>query len=673
MPASEPNKALEMIRGGSLEPLLFVVERGGRVLNVSESVVRIAPNSEDDVVGSHLREFLIGLKPDWKDLLPLSVFGFLSQEVFLPWNIDESKGLGWNVHGITMGSGKEITLSLSFVPCLASERPGVIPEDGFSQDVGQTMHKLFLRAQQSDLRFRRFLKLLPGISIIQNADLNFDWRGSELRMLFGNDAYEQLKFVSWTDWIHVSDRTDFFNGVMRCKKSHFPVSSKLRLSLPNKKTIYLLDIRFPIIGLDGKVSSYEVLWIDLSRQRTAERRLHESAWKESLSEISGSMTHDFNNLMTGITNLSAILCRDSDEERIEVDRSNINLIWESAKQAQTLLQQVVSLNQKKPGKVELFNLNSFVESQYDLIRIVLPQRLRFEIKTLDEELPVRLDQVALSRTILNFATNARDAIEGKGSVELSLKIVDLADYPRTHIFSGLCPRYGRAVELRFSDTGCGISPHHINQIFCAYFSTKSEKKGSGLGLSSLYRYAEENGFDFGVRSKLGHGSEMLLLLPLDEIRPDTCKLPLPEKQRAFLPGRNDKLSVTLFDRDSKYAGFMEANFAEDYGVYARVMTELQDVIAWLDSEHSRHSVFIARFELFDDIPGQLLERLDSSFSRTNRILILSKEDPTDLLHDPSKQIYFDDLLQSTQEPSSDCQSVLRSLGHKSLFARQEFY
>lgn len=652
---------------------MFVVDRSGTVVSMSLSVVRLCRYKEEEIRGSAFRSFLLDLNPSWDDLLPGAVSDYVSQGVFLPWKKERSRGLGWNVNAIPVGPGKSDPISLSFVPGLAPEMMSRVTEEGISRDVVGTLHSLHSRAQQSETRFRRFLKLLPGISLIQSYDLDFNWRGSELRMLLGDEAFGELETVSWTKWIHPGDRNDFLNTVERCRVAHHPVSSKLRLCLPNDRTVYLLDIRYPVIGMNGEVTGYEVLWMDLSRQRIAEKRLHESAWKESLSEISGSLTHDFNNLMGGIINLSSLLRGPDGQEIVSVDRSNIDLIWRSARQAQNLLQQVVSLNKTKVGKIELFDLKSFVEEQYDLIRIVLPQRIRLETELGDEELPVRLDKVALARAILNFATNARDAIKGKGWAKLSLKVVDLATYPREDIFSALSPQRGRGVELSFKDDGCGISEQHINQIFCPYFSTKREKTGLGLGLSSLYRYAEENGFDFGVRSKLGEGSEMLLLLPLDELISDAEYPVEVDVPKPSIPSYDEDLSICIYGADSKYMGFMESKFVQDYGAQVRMKSSLREVVDWFGREKDGSGyVFVGVFDGFDEIPERVREALSASFGEVYRIIILRDENPDPIRSDAEKTAFFDDIFRSKETPSSDCQRVLRSFGHKSLFTLQDF-
>ena len=175
-----------------------------------------------------------------------------------------------------------------------------------------------------------------------------------------------------------------------------------------------------------------------------------------------------------------------------------------------------------------------LQHEYELIRIVLPRDIQLSIELPEAALLVRIDKVVLCRILLNFATNARDAIAHKGKVVVSLKQVNLASYNRDDLFSSICPVVGAGVELLFSDSGHGIEAQNLDRIFCPYFSTKvgDAKSGSGLGLSSISRYAKENGFDFGVRSVVGKGTQMILLMPVDQqasksVRMEASKLQNP--------------------------------------------------------------------------------------------------------------------------------------------------
>ena len=651
---------------------MFVIERAGSIVNVSESVLRIASMGQDSIHGKHFREFLLELNPEWSQILPGAVIGFLDSRIFLPWHDLNASGMGWMVHALRVGEDRGAFITISCIPGLAPEMSSRVSEGALSESVVETLHNMFMHAQQSEIRFRKFLKVLPGISFLQQSDLSFSRVNTELKFLLGEAAFNQLEHQSWTDWIHPESLQLFYDAISQCQTIRHPVSSKLRLVLPDQKTLYLMDIRYPVVGLSGRISSYEVLWIDLTRQRTAEKRLHEAAWKDSLAEVSASLTHDFNNLIGGIVNLSRMV----QESLVSCPMqalSDIKLITDGATKAQHLVQQVVSLNKNKTGCIELFDIRSFLEHEYDILRIVLPQRIRFDLALPDESMLVRMDKVALSRTIVNFATNARDAIGKKGKVTLQLNLVSLKDYPRDHIFTSMTSCEGRAAEIVFSDDGSGISEADINQIFSPYFTTKGDQKGTGMGLASLYRYAEDNCFDFGVRSTLGKGAQMYLLLPLDDGEAPAKNVERPKhSHEPYRPDPNEELNVAIYAHDMKYARFMESNLEQDFEIRSHVLEKQREAVEWFRSGRLKQSVFIAIFEDFEAVPPLLLEELKLSFGLTCRIFISSLfQNGAGPVSENTKQ-YFDVVLRSTQHPFTDNQLVLRALGHSSLFTQRNF-
>jgi signal transduction histidine kinase len=70
---------------------------------------------------------------------------------------------------------------------------------------------------------------------------------------------------------------------------------------------------------------------------------------------------------------------------------------------------------------------------------------------------------------------------------------------------------GRRVEVRVEDTGIGISPEHLERIFDLYFTTKA--RGSGIGLSMVYRTVQLHDGDIEVQSTPGVGTTFRMLLP----------------------------------------------------------------------------------------------------------------------------------------------------------------
>lgn len=499
-------------RSYTLQTLQWVVGPGWQVVSANRAAAQWM-DPQAAVAGQCLRRLLLAIEPRWAGLLPEAAADLAAQGVFLPWSSESQPGLGWQVEALG-GAGAE-RVFLSFVPGLAPELSAAATEDGLSGAVGPALHNLFFRTQQVEARFRQFMRLLPGVPFTQDAQRKFSFLSEPLKLLVGEGNFVRLAGgEDWQNWIHAEDVAQYRRNLETAERTHAPVSTRFRLQVPEgEHVLYLLELRIPVRSIRGELTGYEGLWLDLTRQTVAEKRLQQAAWKESLAEISGSLSHDFNNILTGIVNLADLMS--SGDPHAEGRAEDLAIIRDSARQAQELIQRIVSLNREKSGEIQLHNLVEIVQKQRELIRIILPRNVQFEMYLPQGELPVQIDAVAVRRVLLNFATNARDALGYRGRVEVTLREVDLADYPREHLLSHRCAVSGQAAELIFKDNGSGIDPKIIHRIFGAYFSTKQTARGSGLGLYSITQFAQENGFDFGVRSKLNEGTEMILLIPLD--------------------------------------------------------------------------------------------------------------------------------------------------------------
>ena len=112
-----------------------------------------------------------------------------------------------------------------------------------------------------------------------------------------------------------------------------------------------------------------------------------------------------------------------------------------------------------------------------------------------ETLPaINADPGMLGQALLNLALNACQAMPDGGT----LKIACRAGSRRT-------------VEVDVEDTGVGIPPEHLGRIFDLYFTTK--EKGSGIGLSMVYRIVQLHGGEVEVQSTPGRGTRFRLIFP----------------------------------------------------------------------------------------------------------------------------------------------------------------
>lgn len=664
-PASPVSRSLKTFPH-RLEVLQLVLDGEGRILTANENAREQFSRLAWPLEGTSLRTLLTDLRPSWEALLPERFEEPVHGSLFLPWEESHHPGLGWNLHCLGFGDGSGFAVSL--VPGMAPEGPAPTPEECFSERVGLPQHNLFFRTRQLEARFRQFMRLLPGVPFFQDRELGFSYWTEQLRSLLGKEPFARLQGgANWLDWIHRSDRDEFEKSTEKCLRTRTAVSHRFRLHLPvDDRVLYLMEIRSPVRSVTGEVTGYEGLWLDLTRQTVAEKRLQRAAWKESLAEISGSLSHDFNNTLTGVVNLAELLCNNPEEKPIE--RRDVAIIRDSARQAQDLIRRIVALNRERCGEVQLHNLAELVEQQRELIRILLPRNVKFDIVVPEKELPAEVDPAAIRRALLNFATNSRDAVGRYGQVDLVLHKVELAQYDRSQLFSSRCGRTGPAAELIFRDNGCGIDPKILHRIFDPYFSTKQIAHGSGLGLYSLTRFAENNGFDFGVRTQPGEGTEMILLIPLAEMdgedEAETEMEMETEMQGPWQAGSPDEAGdipkLWIFAENAEHWLELIENIHQE-GIQTGLCECGHSACRVLRGGNGPVGAFLILMDHRKELPASLRSCLADAKGHVQRILYLRGLNPDEVSH--SLGDFFDVLLEEHPFMERNLQIIREQVGY----------
>jgi len=107
--------------------------------------------------------------------------------------------------------------------------------------------------------------------------------------------------------------------------------------------------------------------------------------------------------------------------------------------------------------------------------------------------------------LLNIGLNARDAMPDGGVLSVRARNLGRDE-------NGLEPA-GQFVLIDIQDTGIGMSPEVRGRAFEPFFTTKDVGRGSGLGLSQAYGFAEQSGGSVGLDSSVGKGTQVTLRLP----------------------------------------------------------------------------------------------------------------------------------------------------------------
>jgi PAS domain S-box-containing protein len=272
-----------------------------------------------------------------------------------------------------------------------------------------------------------------------------------------------------------------------------------------------LDIDFsltPFRGDDGQVQYLIAEGRDISELRRFERLMREGSRLEAIGQIAGGIAHDFNNVLGGIMGSAELALMHSKDPKLN---RRLEMIISAASKAGDLTKRLLSYARKsKTSEIEV-RINAMAAETLELFQgvagpgIVIERRLR---ATPDS---VTADPAELQSALLNLCVNARDAMPSGGRLIIATS--------RMLVSTGLADCVGQPVEageyvrLDVIDAGTGIAPNIRPRIFEAFFTTKPEGQGTGLGLSAVLGAVRVHHGALLMETAEGRGTTMSMLLP----------------------------------------------------------------------------------------------------------------------------------------------------------------
>jgi PAS domain S-box-containing protein len=242
---------------------------------------------------------------------------------------------------------------------------------------------------------------------------------------------------------------------------------------------------------------------DVTRERATEEALRQSQKLEAIGQLTGGVAHDFNNVLAVIRTSIDLL------QRIELTDERrgrfMEAISRSVTRATRLTGQLLAFARRQALQPAVFDAAQNTRAVGDMIASLTGARISLALDLPDDGCHVYADPSQFDTALVNLAVNARDAMDGQGTLTVRVRPEDRPPSPEGAA--------GSFVAISVSDTGCGISPENLKNIFEPFFTTKNTGHGTGLGLSQVFGFAKQSGGDIQVDSVEGAGSTFTLFLP----------------------------------------------------------------------------------------------------------------------------------------------------------------
>lgn len=257
---------------------------------------------------------------------------------------------------------------------------------------------------------------------------------------------------------------------------------------------------------------------DLTQRVATQQALSRSQRLDALGQMTGGISHDFNNLLTIIIgNLELLETRVDDAAA----KAMLSDALEAAETGADLTDRLTLFARRGDLKAESFDLNRGCEMALSLLKRTLGPDYRIETDLTADLPPAMVDPAQFQSAIVNLVLNARDAMPNGGRISVLTEIAQIDD---SYIAQELNVSKGDYVRVSVTDTGVGMSQAVQRHVFEPFFTTKPTGRGTGLGLAMVYGFMRQTGGHATLYSEPEQGSTFALYFPVDPTRDDADHL-----------------------------------------------------------------------------------------------------------------------------------------------------
>jgi two-component system sensor histidine kinase HydH len=245
---------------------------------------------------------------------------------------------------------------------------------------------------------------------------------------------------------------------------------------------------------NGVLLGYILLFKDLTEVRSLRREIARSQRLASVGRLAAGVAHEIRNPLSSIKGFATYF-----KERYPdapQDQNTANIMIAEVDRLNRVVGQLLEFAKPVPVSPKLTSLKDLVDDSVRLIEQKAKEK-QITVKTfnsakVDEAV---IDPDRINQVLLNLYLNAIESMEPGGELGVEL----------------LAGEEDHRIEIRVSDTGCGIPGEHLSRIFDPYFTTKSA--GTGLGLAIAHNIMEAMGGKMNISSRPGKGTTFCLTIP----------------------------------------------------------------------------------------------------------------------------------------------------------------
>jgi two-component system NtrC family sensor kinase len=235
--------------------------------------------------------------------------------------------------------------------------------------------------------------------------------------------------------------------------------------------------------------------------KQAQAQLVQSEKLSSLGRLAASIAHEINNPLAGILTYAKLLVRMLETEHVDeptriASVRHLKLVQRETERCTAIVRNLLDFARQRPLSLKDTDVVAVLDEAISLVGHQAKLRGLSIERTVTPVPTIKADAGQLRQAIVNIMLNGCEAMQSGGTLRVACSVAPGA----------------KGIELTCVDSGVGIPPDRLANIFDPFFSTK--EMGTGLGLSVVYGIVERHGGTIDVRSEVGKGTTVVFRLPV---------------------------------------------------------------------------------------------------------------------------------------------------------------
>ena len=430
------------------------------------------------------------------------------------------------------------------------------------------------------------------------------YRSKGLFSLLGFGEDENLDDIApgiFPNFIHDEDREKVENWIQEFMQNPSPREIEFRIVPKTGDTIIVRVVVRVIFDSHQKPMVAIGVLQDITHQRELEERLRYAHKMESIGTLAGGIAHDFNNILSIILGNAELAIEDIQEW--QASKRFVSEIRKATIKGRSIVQQLLSFTRKEDDLLKPTDIIPIITDALKLIHSTTDPKIKIQEHLPPICLPILANENQIHQLIINICTNAVEAIDQEGTVDVSIDTIFADTFPETLTLE--IP-IGNYICLKIKDTGRGIEPDCLNRIFDPYFTTKEFGKGPGLGLSVVHGIVKSHDGFINVESTPNSGTCVEVYFPVLEAPPEEEKKDIQSK----MPVGNERI---LYVDDEEGIVLLGENLLEKLGYTVKGCTDPMEALSLVTSDPKAFDLVITDMSM----PGLTGEELIGKIKNLN--------------------------------------------------------